>query len=83
MMRISICFRRGSRIHRLVWLNESKAGIYLGVLGGQREFHVSYHQDGTRHAKFDSEYQNRFSDVPILSASATDSLLSTRIATSE
>ena len=65
MMRISICFRRGSRIHRLVWLNESTAGIYLGVLGGQREFHVSYHQDGTRHAKFDSEYQNRFSDVPI------------------
>lgn len=66
-MRISICFRRANKIYRLVWLNESKAGVYLGLLGGQQEFHVSYHQDGTRHAKLDSEYHNRFSDAPIAS----------------
>lgn len=66
-MRISLCFRRDDQIYRLVWLNESTNGIYLGVLGGREEFHVSYHQDGTRHAKLDSEYHNRFSDVPIAS----------------
>ena len=66
-MRISLCFRRDKQVYRLVWLNESKDGVYLGVLGGQREFHVSYHQDGTRHAKLGSEYHNRFSDVPITS----------------
>lgn len=66
-MRISICFRRDNQIYRLVWLNESNGGVYLGVLGGQQEYHVSYHQDGTRHAKLDLEYHNRFSDVPIAS----------------
>ena len=66
-MRISICFRRDSQIYRLVWITESKGGIYLGLLGGQQEFHVSYHQDGTRHAKVGSEYHNRFSDTPIAS----------------
>ena len=64
-MRISVCFRRDSQIYRLVWITESRAGIYLGLLGGQQEFHVSYHHDGTRHAKVGSEYHNRFSDAPI------------------
>lgn len=64
-MRSSICFRRDRRIYRLVWITESRNGIYVGLLGGQQEFHVSYHQDGTRHAKVGSEYQNRFSDTPI------------------
>lgn len=66
-MRTALCFRRDSSIYRLVWLNENSNGIYLGFLGGQQEFHISYHQDGTRHDKLDTEYHNRFSDVPISS----------------
>jgi hypothetical protein len=64
-VRISICFRWNSQIYRLVWITESRDGVYLGLLGGQEEFHVSYHQDGTRHSKIGSEYHNRFSDAPI------------------
>jgi hypothetical protein len=64
-MRIALCVRHGKTIHRLVWLGESKAGIYVGVLGAQEDSHVSYHTDGTRHTKMGSEYHNRFSDTPI------------------
>lgn len=66
-MRIALCIRRQGQLFRLVWLNESKAGIYLGVLGAQEDSHVSYHQDGTRHMKIGADYHNRFSDVPISS----------------
>jgi hypothetical protein len=48
-----------------VWLSESKAGFYVGLLGGQNEFHHSYHTDGMRHDKLDSECHHRFSDFPI------------------
>ena len=64
-MRIALCVRHGETIHRLVWFGESKAGIYVGVLGAQEDSHVSYHTDGTRHTKIGAEYHNRFSDTPI------------------
>ncbi|HEY3326915.1 MAG TPA: hypothetical protein VGK14_07045 [Novimethylophilus sp.] len=66
-MRTALCVRHEKTIYRLVWLNESKAGIYIGVLGSEQDSHISYHQDGTRHTKMGSEYHNRFSDVPISS----------------
>ena len=68
-MRIALCFRRNGNIYRLVLLTESTNGIYLVVFGGQQQSHISYHQDGTRHIRMDSEYHNRFSDVPIASHS--------------
>ena len=64
-MRIALCVRHEKTIFRLVWINESKAGIYIGTLGSNEDAHQSYHQDGTRHTKMGSEYHNRFSDVPI------------------
>ncbi len=64
-MRIALCVRHQRTIFRLVWLNESNAGIYVGVLGSAQDAHVSYHRDGTRHYKSGSEYHNRFKDTPI------------------
>lgn len=64
-MRVALCVRRQKSIYRLVWLGESKAGIYVGVLGAQEDSHVSYHTDGTRHVKIGDEYHNRFADTPI------------------
>ena len=64
-MRLAICFRRDAAVFRLVWMSESNAGLYLGVLGGRDDSHVSYHADGTRHFKIGSEYHNRFSDVAL------------------
>ena len=66
-MRVALCVRHEKTIFRLVWINESKAGIYLGVLGSEQDSHISYHQDGTRHTKIGAEYHNRFSDTPISS----------------
>jgi hypothetical protein len=66
-MRIALCFRRNDNIHRLVWITESKNGIYLGIQGAKQEVHISYHQDGTRHAKLGTDYHNGFSDVQIAS----------------
>ena len=66
-MRIALCVRHQKAIYRLVWLNESAAGIYVGVLGSTEDAHVSYHADGARHTKIGPEYINRFSDAPISS----------------
>jgi hypothetical protein len=66
-MRIALCFRRSDNIHRLIWITESRNGIYLGFQGAKQEFHISYHQDGRRHAKVGSDYHNRFNDVQIAS----------------
>jgi hypothetical protein len=64
-MRIALCVRFNKRLFRLVWITESKNGIYLGILGGKQEAHVSYHQDGNRHAKLGDDYHNRFKDTSI------------------
>src|SRR5437879_92875 len=64
-MRIALCVRFDKRLFRLVWINESKNGIYVDILGGKQEAHVSYHQDGNRHVKLGNDYHNRFSDTPI------------------
>jgi len=66
-MRISICIRRKTGTFRLVWVNESKTGVYLGNVGGTEESHVSYHQDGNRHFKVGDEYHGEFRDEPIVS----------------
>ena len=65
IMRIALCVRFDKRLFRLVWINESKNGIYVGILGAKQESHVSYHRDGNRHVKVAADYHNRFSDAPI------------------
>lgn len=67
LMRVALCVRHEKTIFRLVWINESRAGIYLGVLGTEQDSHISYHQDGTRHTKIGADHHNRFSDIPISS----------------
>lgn len=64
-MRTALCVRRGESIYRLVWFGESKAGLYIGVLGAQEDSHQSYHTDGTRHTRVGADYHNRFSDTRI------------------
>lgn len=64
-MRLSLCFRREARVHRIIWVNESSRGLYLGVLGGMKDSHVSYHGDGKRHARMGSGLCNEQEDVPI------------------
>ena len=64
-MRIALCVRLDKRLFRLVWINESKNGIYVGILGAKQESHASYHQDGNQHAKAGADYHNQFSDAPI------------------
>lgn len=63
--RSALCVRHESGIYRLVWLNESSAGIYIGVLGSDEDSHMSYHSDGTRHTKIGSDYHGGVSDTPI------------------
>jgi len=50
---------------RIVWLTESKSGIYVGLFSGQVDSHSSYHQDGTRHWRIKDEYHQRWKDVPL------------------
>lgn len=64
-MRLALCVRYQELIYRLVWLNESKAGIYVGVLGSAEDSHVSYHRDGTHHIRLGKDYHNRYQDKPI------------------
>jgi hypothetical protein len=64
-MRIALCVRHLQAIYRLVWLNESKVGIYVGTLGGAEDAHLSYHKDGTQHMKMGEGYHNRDKCTPI------------------
>jgi hypothetical protein len=66
-MRLALCIRYQQKIFRLLWINESRSGIYVGVLGREADSHASYHRDGTRHFKRGSEHHTRFSDTPIAS----------------
>jgi len=64
-MHIALCVRYRKAVYRLIWLTESKAGFYVGLLGAEEDTHASYHQDGTRHTKIGTDHHNRFSDTPI------------------
>jgi hypothetical protein len=66
-MRLALCIRYQQKVFRLLWINESRKGIYVGVLGRKADSHVSYHRDGTRHFKRGSEHRIPFSDTPIAS----------------
>ena len=50
-MRAFVCTDYGSVIRKLVWLNESRAGVYVGMYDKSANPHASYHADGTHHLK--------------------------------
>lgn len=65
MARGSICVQRDGKTYRLAWFNDSKAGIYYGILGSDRDHHLSYHRDGQRHNKAGDERYGHTTDTPI------------------
>lgn len=50
-MKASVCFRHDGVVRRLIFVNESKDGVYVGHLMCGANFHASYHTDGRRHFK--------------------------------
>lgn len=64
-MRAALCVRHNKVIYRLVYFNESRSGFFYGFMGGEKDFHSSYHGDGRRHDKSGRERFNRFRDKQI------------------
>jgi hypothetical protein len=50
-MRAFVCTDYDSTIRKLVWLNESSAGVYVGLYDEKDDPHTSYHADGRHHTK--------------------------------
>jgi hypothetical protein len=50
-MRAFICTDYDSTIRKLVWLNESRAGVYVGMYDEKKNPHTSYHADGRHQTK--------------------------------
>ncbi len=50
-MRAFVCTDYDSTIRKLVWLNESPAGVYVGLYDEKDDLHTSYHADGRHHTK--------------------------------
>src|SRR5438270_13060256 len=50
-MRAFVCTDYDSTIRKLVWLNESRAGVYVGMYDEKKNPHTSYHADGRHHTK--------------------------------
>jgi hypothetical protein len=50
-MRAFVCTDYDSTIRKLVWLNESPAGVYVGLYDEKDDPHTSYHADGRHHTR--------------------------------
>jgi hypothetical protein len=50
-MRAFVCTDYDSTIRKLVWVNESPAGVYVGLYDEKDDPHTSYHADGRQHTK--------------------------------
>jgi hypothetical protein len=50
-MRAFVCTDYDSTIRKLVWLNESRAGVYVGMYDEKKNPHTSYHADGRHQTK--------------------------------
>lgn len=64
-MRAIVGLQHPGEIFRLLWLSESKSGIYVGYFNGVVDTHVSYHRDGTRHFRIAKSHHQRWKDVPL------------------
>ena len=50
-MRAFVCTDYDATIRKLVWLNESRAGVYMGMYDEKKNPHTSYHASGRHHTK--------------------------------
>jgi hypothetical protein len=41
---------------KIVWIEECRGGVYVGLYGKANKIHYSYHQDGSVHVKYGSRY---------------------------
>ena len=73
-MKIVACVRNGQALQKLVWFNESKGGVYLGVFARELDVHLSYHRDGRKHTKIGTDYIQRTQDTPLESFSGAKHL---------
>jgi hypothetical protein len=64
-MKIAVCLRQETNLHRIAWLNESRAGVYFGVFTKEIDLHTSYHADGRTHTKVGTEYFHKSNAVPL------------------
>lgn len=74
-MRVIVGLKRGEDCFRLLWLSESRSGIYVGHFTGLIDIHSSYHQDGTRHTRIAKSHHQRWTDVPLNSHSGVKPLI--------
>ena len=82
MARASICIECTATIYRLAWFTQSRSGLYFGHLGSDKDYHHSYHQDGTRHFKIDAETHHESSDTPVASHKGFRQLSNSNVALS-
>ena len=80
-MRVIIGLKQGDECFRLLWLSESRSGIYIGHFNGVVDVHSSYHQDGTRHSRIAKSHHQRWKDVPLKCHSGVKQLLHSSIST--
>lgn len=66
-MRVIVGLKRLEETFRLLWLSESRSGIYIGHFAGAADVHFSYHQDGTRHTRIAKGHHQRWKDAPLSS----------------
>jgi hypothetical protein len=74
-MRVIVGLEGPEERFRLLWLSESRSGIYIGYFTGTVDVHSSYHQDGTRHSRIAKSHHQRWQDVPLRSHSGVKQLL--------
>lgn len=80
-MRVIVGLKQGDECFRLLWISESRSGIYIGHFTGVVDVHSSYHQDGTRHSRIAKSHHQRWKDVPLKSHSGVKQLLHISIST--
>jgi hypothetical protein len=82
MARASICVQRDKTTYRLAWFTESKAGIYFGHIGSDKDYHHSYHTDGIRHYKAGRDTHFEVADTPLFLHTGYRQLLNSNCALS-
>jgi hypothetical protein len=73
-MRVIVGFEAPPESFRVMWLSESRSGIYVGQFMGAVDIHASYHRDGTRHTRIGKSHHQRWKDVPLSSFSGVKQL---------
>jgi hypothetical protein len=80
-MRAFVCTDYDSTIRKLVWLNESRAGVYVGMYDEEDDPHTSYHANGRHQTKIirgGKEFEIfREQREPITSISGYQSIITT------